>query len=116
MYHCDECCKAVPYNDRIFTDTGGVLCNDCLRKQWLCYILRCSDGSLYTGVTNNLSARIEAHNNGTGAKYTRGRGPVELVAKSRMMSRNDAQVLEMLVKKTPAEGKVAALFKLEKEF
>ena len=43
------------------------------------YILKCKDGSLYTGWTNDLEQRVAAHNTGKGAKYTRGRGPVELV-------------------------------------
>ena len=42
------------------------------------YILRCADGTLYCGWTNDLAARLDAHNSGKGAKYTRGRGPVEL--------------------------------------
>lgn len=43
------------------------------------YILRCKDGTYYTGYTNDLEKRITAHNEGKGAKYTKGRGPVELV-------------------------------------
>lgn len=43
------------------------------------YILRCADGTLYTGYTNNLAARVAVHNSGRGAKYTRGRRPVTLV-------------------------------------
>ncbi|MBP5448872.1 MAG: GIY-YIG nuclease family protein, partial [Spirochaetales bacterium] len=43
------------------------------------YIVRCADGTLYTGATTNLQARIETHNAGKGAKYTRGRLPVTLV-------------------------------------
>lgn len=43
------------------------------------YIVKCSDGTLYTGWTNNLEKRIKAHNDGKGAKYTKGRGPIELV-------------------------------------
>ena len=43
------------------------------------YIIRCGDGSLYTGWTNNLEKRFEAHSQGKGAKYTRGRGPLKLV-------------------------------------
>lgn len=42
------------------------------------YLLRCADGSLYAGWTNDLEKRVKAHNEGTGAKYTRGRGPVVL--------------------------------------
>ena len=45
---------------------------------WLCYILCCSDGTLYTGITNNMGKRLAAHHAGC-AKYTRARGPVELV-------------------------------------
>ncbi|MEK3856806.1 GIY-YIG nuclease family protein [Cytobacillus sp. FSL H8-0458] len=43
------------------------------------YVLHCRDGSLYAGYTNDLEKRVKAHNEGKGAKYTRGRGPVELV-------------------------------------
>ena len=43
------------------------------------YILKCKDGTYYTGYTNNLEKRLKAHNEGKGAKYTRGRGPVELI-------------------------------------
>ena len=46
---------------------------------WFVYMLRCGDGSLYTGITDNVSRRLEAHRAGKGAKYTRGRGPLELV-------------------------------------
>ena len=45
----------------------------------VCYILRCADGSLYTGWTNDLERRLRAHNGGTGGKYTRARRPVTLV-------------------------------------
>ena len=45
-------------------------------KEWIVYILRCSDDTLYTGITNDLQGRIAMHNAGKGAKYTRGRGPV----------------------------------------
>ena len=46
---------------------------------WYIYILRCSDGTLYTGMTDNVEKRFAAHAAGKGAKYTRGRGPLELV-------------------------------------
>ena len=45
---------------------------------WVVYILQCKDGNLYTGITGDLEKRIRMHNAGTGAKYTRGRGPVSL--------------------------------------
>ena len=46
---------------------------------WYLYILRCKDGTLYTGITTDVEKRLEAHRSGKGAKYTRGRGPLELV-------------------------------------
>ncbi len=46
---------------------------------WTVYILKCADGSLYTGITNDLARRIGKHASGTGAKYTRGRGPFSLL-------------------------------------
>ncbi|USF25815.1 hypothetical protein N510_000731 [Firmicutes bacterium ASF500] len=46
---------------------------------WYVYILRCGDGTLYTGITDNIPRRLAAHQAGRGAKYTRGRGPLELV-------------------------------------
>ena len=50
-----------------------------MEKGWYLYILRCRDGSLYTGITTDVQTRLEAHRAGKGAKYTRGRGPLELV-------------------------------------
>ena len=47
-------------------------------KMWFVYILRCKDDTLYTGITDNIEKRLNMHNAGTGAKYTRGRGPVSL--------------------------------------
>jgi predicted GIY-YIG superfamily endonuclease len=47
--------------------------------RWVVYILRCRDGSLYTGITNDLTKRLAAHRAGTGARYTRARLPVRLV-------------------------------------
>ncbi|MFW2403559.1 MAG: GIY-YIG nuclease family protein [Gammaproteobacteria bacterium] len=46
---------------------------------WFVYVVQCSDGSLYTGVATDVDARIEQHNAGRGAKYTRGRRPVKLM-------------------------------------
>lgn len=49
-----------------------------MESQWVLYILECRDGTLYTGITDNLSRRLKMHNTGRGAKYTRGRTPVVL--------------------------------------
>jgi predicted GIY-YIG superfamily endonuclease len=48
-------------------------------KPWFCYMLRCSDGSLYVGMTSNLEARVEKHNQGFGPEYTRKHRPVVLI-------------------------------------
>lgn len=47
-------------------------------KPWYVYVLRCKDGSLYTGITDNVKRRLAAHRSGKGAKYTKGRGPLTL--------------------------------------
>ncbi len=67
-------------------------------KQWFLYILECRDGSLYTGITDDLDRRLAAHNAGKGAKYTRGRGPVTLVYREEMLSYSDALKREYRVK------------------
>jgi len=78
-------------------------------KNWLVYLLKCADKSLYCGVTNNLKFRIATHNIGKGAKYTRGRLPVKLVAKSCEMTKSQALKCEMYIKKLPALKKISTL-------
>ena len=73
------------------------------------YIIRCSDGTLYTGITNDIFSRVSAHNEGKGAKYTRGRGPVELIAERYAGSKSKALKLEAHVKKHPKDMKRWAL-------
>ena len=75
------------------------------KKRWIVYLIRCSDESLYCGITNNLKNRLIAHNSGRGSKYTRSRRPVELVAASPEMTKNDALKLEYRVKQVPASKK-----------
>ena len=65
---------------------------------WVCYILRCADDTLYCGITNDLDKRIVAHNAGTAAKYTRARGPVELVFVESCAGRSAALKREMQIK------------------
>jgi len=65
------------------------------------YMVRCADGSLYTGWTNNLEKRIEDHNHARGAKYTRGRLPVSLVYYEIFFSRGEALSRERAIKKMP---------------
>src|SRR5260221_12614121 len=49
------------------------------KREWSVYIVRCRDGSLYTGISRNVESRVKRHNSGKGAAYTRMRGPVQLV-------------------------------------
>ncbi len=74
-------------------------------RQWVVYLIRCSDESLYCGITNDLKNRLAAHNSGRGAKYTRSRRPVELVGASSEMTQSDALKLEYRVKQLPAGKK-----------
>ena len=76
---------------------------------WRVYLLRCADDSLYCGISKDLEARIAQHNAGKGAKYTRSRLPVKLVAASDELSRSDALKVEHAVKQQPASRKVDAL-------
>ena len=72
---------------------------------WVCYILQCADGTLYTGITSGLEKRLAAHNVGEGAKYTRGRGPVKLVWSEEGLSESAARKREGEVKKYSRETK-----------
>ena len=65
---------------------------------WIVYILKCSDGSLYTGITNNIENRVKAHQNGKGAKYTKGRGPFIIIYQERYISRSTASKREIEIK------------------
>ena len=72
---------------------------------WYLYILRCKDGSLYTGITTDVEKRLEAHHSGKGAKYTRGRAPLELVYQESCGSHSNALKREAEIKKLPRTAK-----------
>ena len=76
---------------------------------WHVYLLRCSDGSLYTGVATDLTRRLRQHNGELvgGARYTQGRRPVELLWSEPCNSRADAQVREAQIKKLSRPDKLA---------
>jgi putative endonuclease len=79
-------------------------------SQWCVYMLRCRDGSLYTGYTNDMDKRLEAHNNGKlAAKYTRSRRPVTLVYREQLPSRSAAMKRECALKKLSKAQKEALL-------
>ena len=73
------------------------------------YVLRCGDGSLYTGYAVDAAARVAAHQAGRGAKYTKSHAPVSLVAQARFYSKQRAMSAEALFKKLPRERKDALL-------
>ena len=73
------------------------------------YLLRCADGTLYTGFTNDLARRLAAHNAGRGAKYTRGRGPVELVYWESFSNKSSALRREYAIKQLPRRQKLTLI-------
>ena len=73
------------------------------------YILKCADGTLYSGWTNDPEKRLKAHNNGTASKYTRSRLPVEMVYIEAFDSKNDAMKREAALKKLTREQKLALI-------
>ena len=75
-------------------------------KVWFVYLLRCGDGSLYCGITDDVTRRLEAHAAGKGAKYTRGRGPLELVYTEACESHSDALKREAAIKKLKRQEKL----------
>ncbi|MEN6623704.1 MAG: GIY-YIG nuclease family protein [Smithella sp.] len=80
--------------------------NEAKNKDWVVYILRCNDNTLYTGVTNNIAKRLTTHNKGAASRYTRARLPVKLLAASRIMPKEEALRLEIKIKKQPKNKKL----------
>lgn len=77
-----------------------------MASSWFVYIVECADGSLYTGVTTDITRRVEQHNAGrAGARYTRGRRPVRLVYSEVANDRSGALVREIEIKQMDRAGK-----------
>ena len=75
---------------------------------WSVYLLQCSDETYYCGITNDIMKRLECHNSGKGAKYTRGRLPVTLlISTNAILSKAEALSLEHTVKQLPRNRKVS---------
>ncbi len=72
---------------------------------WYVYILKCKDGSYYTGITNNLEQRLSDHNNGKGAKYTRHRRPVKLIYRGSYPDKLTANKREIEIKSMSRQRK-----------
>jgi putative endonuclease len=77
------------------------------KNNWVCYLLKCADHTLYCGITNDLDKRLAAHNAGEGAKYTRGRAPVKLVYVESCEDKSTALKREMEIKAMPRAEKLA---------
>ena len=86
-----------------------------LRERNYVYLLRCADDSLYCGWTTDLEGRIAAHNNGTGAKYTKSRRPVELVYFEEYENRHEALSREWHIKRLSRAEKLHLLEKADEE-
>lgn len=80
-----------------------------MNSPWFVYLLRCADGTLYTGVTTDLARRLDEHNgdNHRGARYTRSRRPVELLHSEPAMSRSEACRREAAIRKMKRSAKLA---------
>jgi putative endonuclease len=76
-------------------------------NEWVVYLVRCADESLYCGITNNIDQRVAAHNAGKGAKYTQWRLPSEVVSVSSKMTKSDILEIEHHIKQVPANRKIS---------
>ena len=79
------------------------------KKNWIVYLVRCADESLYCGITNDIEKRLIAHNSGKGAKYTKSRMPVEMAGVSSKITKSEALKLEPHIKQVTARKKVFEL-------
>ncbi|HLK40702.1 MAG TPA: GIY-YIG nuclease family protein [Polyangiaceae bacterium] len=76
-------------------------------NHWFVYVARCADGTLYVGIALDVAARIATHDAGRGARYTRGRGPLRVLATRRCGAKGDALRLEIALKRLPRDEKLA---------
>ncbi len=72
---------------------------------WIVYLIRCNDGSLYTGITNNLERRFAMHSAGTGAKFLRGKGPLTIEFATKCIDKSHALRIEHRIKQLPKSEK-----------
>lgn len=78
-------------------------------KDWLVYMVRCSNGALYTGITNDLPKRVKAHNTGKGAMYTKFFAPVRVVFREPQADRSASLRREYAIKQLTRKGKMALI-------
>ena len=76
-------------------------------NNYIVYLLECNDGTFYVGITNNIEKRLQTHNSGKGAKYTKPRLPVKLLVKTKIIySRSEVSKLEYIIKQLPKKEKI----------
>jgi predicted GIY-YIG superfamily endonuclease len=80
------------------------------RKDWTLYILRCGDGSLYTGIAKHVRVRVKQHSEGRGAAYTRTRLPVKLLYQEEGLTHSKALIREAQIKAMPRSKKEKIIF------
>lgn len=76
-----------------------------LTRIWYLYLLECANGSYYTGITTDVSARFKAHQSGNGARYTRANPPIRIVAQAAYPDRSSASKAEWQLKQLPRDAK-----------
>ena len=86
-----------------------------MEKVWTVYILECGDGTLYTGITDDLARRFQAHSQGKGAKYTRGRGPLILRYREEMPDKGAALKREYDIKRMKKSEKKLLICEKQRE-
>ena len=86
-----------------------------MEKVWTVYILECGDGTLYTGITDDLERRLKAHSRGKGAKYTRGRGPLKLRYREECPDKGAALKREYAIKQLSKTEKVTLFSEKQQE-
>ena len=85
-----------------------------MEKEWTVYILECGDGTLYTGITDDLERRLHAHNQGKGAKYTRGRAPLTLRYRETVPDKSTALKREHAIKRLSRGEKLRMILSKER--
>ena len=83
--------------------------------KWVLYVLRCGDGSLYCGITNQLERRLKQHRAGVGARYTRGRGPLEVMVSWAYACRSEALKAESAFKRLSRKEKLRRILPTDRE-
>jgi len=103
--HPQSECYTTPMQDRYPITDNPIERLSCAEVSWQVYIILCSDGSLYTGVTTDMARRFSQHAEGTGAKYFRGRQPLQVVYLESDHSRSSATKREAQIKAMNRAGK-----------